>query len=133
MLRRDFRTLFIVISLSLSLVACARPQPLQTPTFEVAIKDNLKIQQAIQQALVRRDWSITARHPNGFDAEYSRSSQLGAKIRVTHVGSTVTIQHLGSFGLQYSNLHGLPEIHKRYNLWVTNLERDIQVEVGRHL
>jgi hypothetical protein len=131
--RRKLSSLFVTISLSLSLVACTRLQPLRNPTFEIAIHDNAKIQEAIRQALVRRDWSITIRHTNGFDAVYNRSSQLGAKIRVTHVEGTVTIRYLGSHGLDYSTSNGAAKIHKRYNLWVTNLERDIQIEVGRYL
>ena len=118
---------------ALSAIACTRLQPLQVPTFQVATSDQAKIQESIRQALLDRHWSILARRADGFDAEYKRTPDQSAKIRVTHSGNKVTIQYLDSSDLEHTVTNGVPEIHKRYNGWVNNLERDIQVEVGRHI
>jgi hypothetical protein len=103
------------------------------PTFEVAAQDSRKIHDAIQQALVRRKFAILAKTPNSFDAEYKRSADQGARIRVSHQGNKISIKYLSSTDLQYKVTEGGPLIHKRYNGWMTNLEKDIQIEVGKTL
>lgn len=128
-----FFTITIATLASVSLVACSRLQPLNAPTFQVATHDQGKIHEAIRQALLARHWSIIAQRADGFDAEYKRSVEQGAKIRVTHVGDKVSIQYLDSRNLDYVTMGGVPEIHKRYNGWIHNLERNIQLEVGRRL
>lgn len=126
-------TLILCVTLGASLVGCHRIQPLRVPTFQVSTSDQAKLNEAIRQALLDRHWSIIARRADGFDAEYRRTPDQGAKIRVTHSGNKVTIQYLESSDLEYHVVDGVQEIHKRYNGWVANLERDIQVEVGRRL
>ena len=133
MIARHIVTFVILGAIAMTAVGCVRLQPLHTPSFQVATTDSSKIQEAIRQALLDRHWSIIARRSDGFDAEYRRTPQMGAKIRVTHAGDKVAIQYLDSSEMEYSTQEGFPEIHKRYNVWVANLERDIQVEVGRRL
>lgn len=128
-----YLSLIICTVVGLSLVGCHRLQPLRSPTFQVATSDQAKIQEAIRQALLDRHWSIIARRSDGFDAEYKRTPEQSAKIRVTHIGDSVSIQYLESRALEYNVVGGVPEIHKTYNGWVSRLERDIQVEVGRRL
>jgi hypothetical protein len=133
MIRSQYLSLILVCITGISLIGCHRLQPLRSPTFQVATSDQGKIQEAIRQALLDRHWSIIAKRADGFDAEYKRTPDQGAKIRVTHIADTISIKYLESTDLEYHVVDGIPEIHKRYNGWVANLERDIQVEVGRRL
>lgn len=127
----------LILSLSLlvgsSVTGCSRTYPLAEPSFTVAISNQAKIHEAIRQALISRRWSITKQTPNSFEAEYQRSADIRATVRVTHQGDRVTVKYLGSTNLGYTDYDGSAQINRRYNTWVANLERDIQVEIGKTL
>lgn len=122
--------LFLVLT---SFIGCINTRPLVQPSFEVAVQENKKVHDAIQQALIARKWAILAKTPNSFDAEYKRGADQGARIRVSHQGNKISIKYLSSTDLQYEENGGSPVIHKRYLGWVSNLERQIQLEVGKTL
>ena len=123
----------LAFAIGINVVGCTNLRPVSTPSFHVAIHDQKRIHEAVRQALIDRRWSIIAQRPDGFDAEYQRSADMRAKVRVTHSGDTVSIVYLDSSSLGYNVSQDGPEIHKRYNGWVANLERDIQVQIGRML
>jgi hypothetical protein len=127
----------LVLTLSIfvgsSVIGCHRNYPLVEPSFTVAISNQATIHEAIRQALVSRRWSITKQTANSFDAEYQRSADVRASVRVNHHADRVTVKYLGSTNLGYTDDGGAAQINRRYNTWVTNLERDIQVEIGRSL
>ena len=129
------RILLLTISLSIgsSLIGCTRSHPLNEPSFNVAISNQAKIHEAIRQALLSRRWSITGQTPNSFDAEYQRRADVRARVKVIHHGDNVTVKYVGSTNLDYTDVGGSPHINSRYNAWVANLERDIQVEIGKKL
>jgi hypothetical protein len=70
---------------------------------------------------------------NTIEAKYTRGNQHAAHIRVSHIGKQVTISHVDSQDMMYSQGNGSPVIHRWYNTWVTNLERDIQFTIGTGL
>lgn len=125
--------LTLTVLVGSSVIGCHRNYPLVEPSFTVAISNQAKIHEAIRQALVSRRWSITKQTANSFDAEYQRSADVRASVRVHHHGDRVTVQYLGSTNLGYTNNGGEAQINRRYNTWVANLERDIQVEIGKNL
>jgi hypothetical protein len=129
------RMLLLTLSLSIGpgLVGCNRLQPVNEPSFNVAISNQAKVHEAVRQALLSRRWSITGQTPTSFDAEYQRSANIRARVNVIHHGDTVTVKYVSSSNLDYSDADGSPHINRRYNTWVANLERDIQVEIGKKL
>lgn len=129
------RILLLTLSVSIgsSLVGCNQLQPLNEPSFNVAISNQAKVHEAVRQALVSRRWSITGQTPNSFDAEYQRTADIRARVKVTHHGDNVTVKYVSSSNLDYTDAEGSPQINRRYNTWVANLERDIQVEIGKKL
>ncbi len=130
------RRLFASLLFFLCVVATAcTQQPVLTPSFSVSISNSKEIHEVIREALVRRRWIILKNEPSAFEAEYKRGPEISARIKVKHIGSIVSIDLLESSGLDYQpNGTGQgPMIHKTYNSWVTNLERDIQMLVGSRL
>ncbi len=133
-MRRCLREMGLILAvMAVILPGCTRLQPVVTPTLQVQASNQRTIHEAIQRALLQRRWIILGQTPDSFDATYTRGGTATGKIRVTHRGSTVTIAYLDSANLDYTQESGVPEIHKTYNNWVTNLQQDIQVEVGRTL
>lgn len=124
----------LLVFVCVVVTACTQ-QPLLSPSFNVPINNPKQVHEVIREALVRRRWIIVKNEPSAFEAEYRRGPEISARIRVQHVGSTVSINLLNSSGLDYdpSGTGQGPMIHKTYNSWVMNLERDIQMLVGSQL
>jgi hypothetical protein len=101
-----------------------------TPEFEVALADKKVVHEAIRSALVQRKWAILKNEPNAIEASYARGDSHSVRIRVVHTGNRVKITHVDSQDMLYGVGNSGPVIHRWYNTWVTNLERDIQVAVG---
>jgi hypothetical protein len=118
------------ITVVLITTGCVKTAPMVAPKFQVAVSDSKRIHEAIRGALVQRKWVILKNEPNAIEAKYTRGNKHVAHIRVSHVGNQVTISHVDSHEMRYSHGAAGPIIHKWYNTWVTNLERDIQVAVG---
>ena len=132
-MRTRFFAIALAFAVGVNVMGCNNLRPVSTPSFQVAMNDQKRVHEAVRQALVQRRWSIIAQRPDGFDAEYQRSAEMRAKVRITHAGDKVSIVYLDSSNLGYKIAENGPEIHKRYNGWVANLERDIQVHVGKLL
>ena len=126
--------LALIVTLCLTLTACTQ-KPMLAPSFEVPMKDRGKLHEIIREALVSRNWIILRNEPTSFEAEYRRTPEISARIKVKHIGGNVTISLLDSRGLDHNpHVPGKgPTIHRSYNNWVTNLEKDIQRLVGARL
>ena len=128
------KTLFACLIISTLVISgCAKTAPMVTPDFKVAISDNKRVHDAIRNALVQRKWAIVKNEPNAIEATYTRGNEHSAHIRVTHNGNKIKITHVNSQELQYSQGPTGAIIHRWYNTWVSNLERDIQVAIGAGL
>jgi hypothetical protein len=128
-----FRILSCSILAAFVLAGCVKIAPLITPEFEVPVADQKQIHNAIHSALIQRKWAILKNQPNAIEAQYSRGHEHSARIRVSHAGRKVKISLVNSENMQYSQKATGPFIHKWYNTWVQNLERDIQRAIGTTL
>ncbi|MFN4894401.1 MAG: hypothetical protein ACK5GN_14155 [Pseudomonadota bacterium] len=128
---RNFLACIIITTVALA--GCSKTAPLVTPEFQVAVSDNKRVHEAIRNALVQRKWAIVKNEPNAIEATYTRGNEHSAHIRVTHTGKKIKIIHVDSHQLEYSQGGSGPIIHRWYNTWVSNLERDIQVAIGAGL
>lgn len=121
----------------ITLVICGgcSTRVLNSPTFQVAESDSVKVHEIVRTVLLARKWVIVVDQPNAVEATYRRIGGATARIRVSHTGNSVSIAHVDSSGLDYrlSPGSGNPLVHRTYNGWVANLERDIQALAGpRH-
>ena len=123
----------LFMTVGATLIACNRLQPVNEPSFTVAQSNQAKVHEAIRQALLERRWSILGQTSNSFEAEYQRGADTRSRVKVLHENGHVSVKYLGSSNLNYGDVEGSPHIHRRYNAWVANLERDIQVEIGKSL
>jgi hypothetical protein len=128
---KNFLACIILTTVALS--GCSKTAPMVTPEFQVAVSDKKRVHEAIRNALVQRKWAIVKNEPNAIEATYTRGNEHSAHIRVAHSGSKVKISHVDSHQLEYSQGGAGPIIHRWYNTWVSNLERDIQVAIGAGL
>jgi hypothetical protein len=119
-----------VISLFILVTGCSKTAPMVTPKFQVPVSDTKRIHEVVKTALINRRWVILKNEPNAIEASYTRGNQYVAHIRVSHVGRQITISHVDSHDMLYSQGSAGPVIHRWYNTWVQNLERDIQVAIG---
>ncbi len=79
--------------------------------------------QQIKQAGMRRGWKMTDVGPGEIRARLM-SGDRSAAVVINFTPSEYAIRYAGSEGLDYSG----GQIHKRYNGWVENLEKDIYAE-----
>lgn len=107
---------------------CSQVQPMSIPSFDVPVSSKPKVEQVIRTALTNRSWAITSVRPGRIEASYRKVGGATARIAVEYAGSRITVRHLDSTGLDYSE-YG-PSIHRTYNNWMANLEREILVVAG---
>lgn len=85
-----------------------------------------RIKGAINKALVRRGWQIQDIADKKIHA-YLAKRGFRADIELTWEDGLIKISYLSSVGLNYKEKRGDRQIHKNYNGWISNLERDITV------
>jgi hypothetical protein len=85
------------------------------------ISANADAAAAIEGALTDRGWLVVSRSPGFIDATILQRDHR-ADIRITYDASSYSIAYRGSENLNAKN--GI--IHRNYNRWVANLDRDIQ-------
>src|SRR5262245_5113114 len=75
----------------------------------------------IEDALRARGWQIDARRPGAIDATIVARIHR-ASITVNYDADSYSIAYRSSENLDYAN----GKIHRNYNRWIANLNRDIQ-------
>lgn len=121
-----------IIIVLFTLSGCA-VKPMMSPSFQSPTSDQKRIHEAVRRALVKRSWVILKNTPNSFEARYNKGGATYGTVRIVHSGRDVSISYVDSLGLKYQDSPTGPKIHRAYNNWVTNLERDIQVNLGSGL
>lgn len=75
-----------------------------------------------ERALAARGWQVTGKRDGAIDASLHVDPQTRADITIVYTATTYTFEYRGSEGLNYSR----GRIHRHYNNWINNLDRDIQ-------
>lgn len=97
------------------------PAPISVP----AGVDQAAVGAAIKQALMYRNWAITAQQPGRVEATlYLRGNE--ARIRLDYDADRVRISYVGSHGLEEGMDDGVAQIHGRYLTWIQYLSGDIR-------
>ncbi len=126
-----FLTLFAAAALLAATAApLARADPLVNPG-PIAVPagvDQAAVQHAIKQALMYRNWVVSAQAPGRVDATlYLRGNQ--ARIRIDYDGQRVRVSYVDSQGLQAGNADGVQQINGRYLTWIEYLTGDIHTNL----
>lgn len=82
------------------------------------------IRVAIIKAGLSRNWIVTKENKNEIILTYSARA-VSATVSVKYDKDHYTISYVGSNGLLYDGT----KIHRNYNRWIRNLDKDIQINL----
>ncbi len=107
-----------------------RLEPVYNPA-SISVKGMSKsqVKQGIKRALYRRGWQAKDVKSGLIRATYtkaSRKTSLKAVINIYYSNKSIRIKYYSSKGFSYDKAAGI--IHRRFNGWVKNVEKDIKVE-----
>jgi hypothetical protein len=106
------------------------PEPIQVP----AGKSAEAVKKAVRKALFDKGWETHEIGPGHFQAKHTKSGGKGrmhvAVLDVRFNTQSVRIGYKDSQELNYDKAAGV--IHKTYNNWVRNLERNIRANLGAY-
>ena len=120
--------ILVMSVLALSFVAitgCGRGHAVLNVT-DASISDELKedgVEKAISRVLKRRGWRVGKKSKGKIIANLAVRSHR-ATIEITYNKDTYSINYVDSQNLKYNEAKGT--IHRSYNKWVNNLDRDLQ-------
>ncbi|PHM39834.1 lipoprotein [Xenorhabdus mauleonii] len=110
----------------LTLAGCARNMPILTPQTTIMSHNSLpSVKKAILEAGKKRKWVMTEVSPGVIDG-FLKNRDHDAQIRITYTNKNYVINYVGSHKLREKN----GTIHRNYNRWVNNLDKDIQLNLA---
>jgi hypothetical protein len=119
---------FVVVVLALLLVGCAGKPILNIEQRPIPVAAQQlppdRIEAEIIAAAQSRKWQIQREGPGHLVATQTRSSYY-ATVDIVFDQKAYSITHRASSGMREKD----GTIHKRYNLWVGNLQRDIDTNL----
>ncbi|EFB3613888.1 hypothetical protein GKK49_03160 [Escherichia coli] len=117
---------FAAIAVVGALAGCARTAPIdQVHSTVSAGHTQEQVKKAILKAGVERKW-IMSEVGQGIIKARQQSRDHSAEIRINYTASSYDINYENSQNLQASG----GQIHKNYNRWVRNLDKDIQLNLS---
>ncbi|ACY83685.1 hypothetical protein RYR28_002957 [Edwardsiella piscicida] len=109
-----------------ALAGCARTVPIDNVRSTVSAgHTEAQVKNAILKAGVQRQWVMTAAGPGVINARQQNRGHV-AEVRITYSATGYSIQYDSSLNLKASG----GKIHKTYNRWVHNLNKDIQLNLA---
>ncbi|MDX7987027.1 hypothetical protein FE392_06730 [Xenorhabdus sp. 12] len=109
-----------------TLAGCARNKPILFPQTTIMSHNSLpSVKKAILEAGKKRKWIMTEVAPGVIDG-LQKSRDHEARIRITYTNKNYVISYAGSHNLRERN----GTIHRSYNRWVNNLDKDIQLNLA---
>ena len=106
------------------------PEPIQVPSG----KSTEDVKKAVRKALFDKDWEIREIGPGHLQGKHTKSGGKGklhvAVLDVRFDSKSVRIGYKDSQELNYDKESGV--IHKTYNNWVRNLEKNIRANLGAY-
>lgn len=115
-------TLFCVFTLA----GCARTAPvLNVSTPITAQYSGDQVKRAILQAGLEREWIMTPTAPGVINGHIDQRGHV-ADIRINYSSSGYSITYVNSQNL----LAAQGNIHRNYNRWINNLNREIQLKLA---
>ena len=96
------------------------------PTVITAVRSAQDVHAAVLQAARKYKWKVMSDRPGLVVLEYRRGDKLGVTISVSYTPKKFRIAYVKSFGLGYEKVDGRETIHRKYNKWITALEKEIR-------
>ncbi|EAY1188349.1 hypothetical protein FKY11_03490 [Salmonella enterica] len=117
---------FSVIAVIGALAGCARTAPIDQVHSSVSTGHTQEqVKNAILKAGVQRQWIMSEVSPGVIQARQQNRDHV-AEVRITYTATSYDIRYDSSLNLLASG----GKIHKNYNRWVRNLDKDIQVNLS---
>ena len=117
---------FAAIAVAGALAGCARTAPVeQIQTAVSAGHTEDQVKQAILRAGVQRQWIMSQTAPGAIAARQPARDHV-VEVRINYSASGYSIHYVSSSNMMASG----GKIHKNYNRWVHNLDKDIQVNLA---
>ena len=119
-------SLLLLLPLLFLLMAFRQAPLVDPPPIAVSSKlDLAKVEKAVKQALVKREWLIVSDEPGRIVASYDRR-EFTSRIGIAYDNKQVQVSYITSTGLKYEvKKDGEKLIHKNYMAWIQNLVTDI--------
>ena len=106
------------------------PEPIQVP----AGKSSEDVKKAVRKALFERDWETREIGPGHLQGKHTKSGGKDklhvAVLDVRFDAKSVRIGYKDSQELNYDKESGV--IHKTYNNWIRNLEKNVRANLGSY-
>ena len=117
---------FAVMAVALFLAGCARTAPIaQIHTTVSAGHTEAQVKSAILKAGIQREWVMSEPAPGVIKATTQTRDHV-ATVRISYSATGYSINYESSLNLMASG----GKIHRNYNRWVQNLNKDIQVNLA---
>jgi hypothetical protein len=111
---------------AVALVGCARTAPVDNVHSTVSAgHSEAQVRNAILKAGAQRQWIMNDVGPGVIKARQQNRNH-SAEVRITYSATAYSIDYDSSQNLLASQ----GKIHKNYNRWVRNLDKDIQVSLA---
>lgn len=120
--------LFFVAMLSFVIIGCSTVKPILEPNYIVSGYTAEQMEQAILNAQNSdRGWALKKQN-EGLITGHLINREYTADVQIPYTASGYTIKYVGSS----ENLNSDGKIiHRNYNRWVANLDKDIQKELNK--
>lgn len=118
--------LFAAFMMVGALAGCARKAPIdQVHSIVSTGHTEAQVKTAILKAGNQRKWIMSEAGPGVINGRL-QSREHVAEVRITYSATGYSINYANSLNLQSSD----GKIHKSYNRWVRNLDKDIQLNLS---
>lgn len=123
--------LWFMLFVAAFLVGCASAPVLESPRQAnvpagVSVAD---VEDAILDAMRGRGWALNRREQGLIVADLNVREHF-ARINFRYSANSVTLEYVESRNLDYEVVDGEPRIHGNFNTWMTNLIRDIEINLS---
>ncbi|KPK46852.1 MAG: hypothetical protein AMS22_17490 [Thiotrichales bacterium SG8_50] len=98
------------------------PDPIAVPCNNLS---NDKIRTAVRESFLGRGWVPTDKGANALEAKLQKKYE--AVVTASWTTKAVTVKYKSSEGLSAEG----DQIHRNYNKWIRNIERDIALKLSR--
>ena len=113
-------------AVTVALAGCARTAPIEQVQNTVSAgHTHAQVRSAILKAGMSRQWAMNDAGPGVIKGRMQARDHT-AEIRVTYSATQYSINYDSSINLMASG----GKIHKNYNRWVHNLDKDIQLNLN---
>lgn len=87
--------------------------------------DNARV--VVMDSALRFNWQVTEDSKGKMKLRYSKGSKFYADIEVVYTQKNFRINYVESYGLGYEKKGAGAVIHRNYNRWIRNLDKEISL------